>query len=248
MGEKTPAQLAIELKAAQSLIGKKTIGIPGPTSTPEEQRAYHTARGVPEAPDGYKLDDVLAEIEKEFPGIERDAAREKQFREFARASNLSQTEAAELVSRQLRAEIAANAEGIKAAQTANTATKTLIDENWGPKAEAKNVAATRGARHIGLDDAATEVFMKAAGTNPEARFKLVDALATLGEMLGEGGGPGTQPGGGQLTMTADQARVAGQQFLDQGDNREAYMNPAHDRHKAVEAEYTKYARIAQGRT
>lgn len=249
VGDKTPAQLATELRSAQALIGKKTIGIPGKDSTPEEQKAFHVARGVPPAADGYQLADVIEEIEKEFPGLPRDEAREKLFREQALASNLSNSEARELAGRMLRAEIAQNADAIKAVNEGNKRAAALVTEGWGAQSEAKTNNANRMARHIGLDDATLDVFLNAKGVTPEARFKFVDSLAQLGELLGEGGGPGGDGGlgGGLAGMTPDQARIAGNQYLDQGDNREAYNNPAHPRHKAVETEYTKYARVAQGR-
>lgn len=246
VGEKTPIEIAKELQAAQALIGKKTIGIPGKDSTPEQQRAFHAARGVPDAADGYDLEDVITELVEKYPGLERDTAREAQFRELARASNISNGEARELMRRTLEAEATAGAERLAELNTANTAAKALVTEHWGPKVDEKTALANAFARHLGLDDEAFDAFMKVAGAKPEARFKLVDAFANMGANLQEGGGPGGDGVGGLASMTPEQAEAAKKAYLDQGDNRAAYQDPSHSRHKRVEAEVTKYLKIQRG--
>lgn len=247
MGEKTPAQVAKELREAQKLIGKKVIGIPGKDATPEEHRAYHTARGVPESADGYQFDDVLEELAAAAPeGFARDEAREKEFRELAKAANLSNAEARELIKRQLSTEFEKSKDTIKAHTEATTKAKALMVENWGPNVEGKTLAANKFVRQIGFDDDMLEAFMSVAGTKPEARFKLVDFFAQQGELLREnpGGGGGEIMAGDSLSP--DQARIAKEQFLSQGDNRQAYTDSSHARHKAVTDQMTVFLKAERG--
>lgn len=46
------------LDNAQSLIGKRPAGIPGPDATPEEMAKFYAAWGRPESPDKYEFKDV----------------------------------------------------------------------------------------------------------------------------------------------------------------------------------------------
>jgi hypothetical protein len=248
VGQRSPAEVAKELKNAQGLIGKKTIGIPGKDSTPEEQRAFHEARGVPKDEAGYDFGATIDELVANAPeGWQRDEKREAQFRTWARNSNLSNTEANNLLKQYFTSEFEGNRDAIKAASEATKTARNLMTERWGADAEGKTNAANRFARHVGLDDDAIEVFLSAAGTKPEARFKLIDYMANQGAMLEEGGGDGKAPmsPGGQQ-MTADQARVAKEQFLAQGDNQAAYMDSSHPRHGAVERQVTAYLKIERG--
>lgn len=245
MGEKTPAQIAKELQGAQALIGKKAIGIPGPNATPEEHRAFHEARGVPADASGYDFTDIIGEIAAANPDWPRDEAREQQFKELAKSANLSVGEAKELVRKQLSQELEAGKATIAANRQANTATETMISEQWGPNREAKTAAANRFAHHLGIDGDVMEVFMKAGGTKPEARFKLLNLMADQGANLEEGGGPGgynPKPGG----MTPEQATAAKEVYLNTGDNRDAYMNPGHKNHQLVTQQVTQYLKVERG--
>lgn len=61
------------------------VKVPGEKSTPEEHAAFRKALGIPEAPDGYKLDRP-----KDMPeGMQYDELLEKTFRETAHKLNLS---------------------------------------------------------------------------------------------------------------------------------------------------------------
>ena len=247
VGTKTPADIAKELKGAQALIGKKTIGVPGKDSTPEEQRAFHAARGVPETAEGYDFTATLDELMQNAPeGYKRDEAREAKFRTWARQSNLSNSEANAFIKQFFADEFTSNADTIRQQSEATTKAKGLIAEKWGPQAEAKTNAANRFARHIGLDQETIDVFLAVAGSKPEARFNLVNFFADQGAMLEEGGDGSApiQPGAG--AMSADQARIAKDQFLAQGDNMAAYMDSSHPRHAAVEKQVTIYAKIERG--
>lgn len=249
IGTKTPAQVARELRDAQRLIGKKTIGIPGKDSTPEEQRAFHQARGVPDSPEKYDLTATLDEIKAQMPeGFVYDEKREKQFREIAKAANLSNAEANEFAKRQVLAEFEQNKQQIIAQTQSNKQTEDLVAQNWGPDRQAKEQAANRFARHIGFDEDMLSVFMKAAGTKPEARFKLIDYFAEQGSLLKEGGGPGTMPGASPAaSMSPEQAAIAKENFLNQGDNRAAYMDGSHPNHKAVTAQVTQYLMVGRSK-
>lgn len=249
IGTKTPLDIAKELKGAQALIGKKTVGVPGENSTPEEQAAFHKARGVPEKGDDYKFDDVLSELTKDLPEglITADPEREKQFREMARASNLSNTEARELMKRQLGAEIEARKATAAASQALQQKTNDLVTQTWGTKKDEFTQDANNFLRHVGIDDDALKVVNSALGANPEARMKFLDFARQQGMMLREGGKMhGAQAGAVISTMTPDQARVAKQEYIAQGDNREAYMNPQHKNHKMVTDQMTQYLRAERG--
>lgn len=245
VGEKTPAQIAKELKGAQALLGKKSIGIPGKDATPEEHRAFHEARGVPADASGYDFTDVITEIATANPDWPRDEAREQQFKELANSANLSAGEAKELVRKELSRELEANKAAITAGKQANTATETMIAEKWGPNREANTAAANRFAHHLGIDGDVMEVFMKAAGTKPEARFKLLELMAEQGKGLEEGAGPGgynPKPTG----MSPEQATAAKEQFLNTGDNRTAYLDPGHKNHQQVSNQVYLYAKAERG--
>lgn len=68
------------------------VKVPGEKSTPEDHAAFRKALGIPEAPDGYKLDRP-----KDMPeGMEYDELLEKTFRETAHKLDLTPTQVAGL--------------------------------------------------------------------------------------------------------------------------------------------------------
>jgi hypothetical protein len=248
VGEKTPAQVAKELRDAQKLIGKKTIGIPGKDSTLEEQAAYHKARGVPDSEDGYQIDDVLEELQKEAPeGFARDKEREAHYRKLFKAANLSNSEARELIKRELAGEF----EKHKVVQTEKAnlqrATADMITKEWGPKADENKQDANVFLRHVGVDEDALAVVNAALGTKPEARFKFLEFAREQGRMLREGGTGMSDPRTVNAnSLTPEQARVAKQEFISKGDNQAAYFDPSHARHKEVMATMTNFLMAEKG--
>lgn len=245
--DKTPAQVAKELKGAQALLGKKTIGIPDKDSTPEQWRAFHESRGVPKDEAGYSFDATLDELMKEAPeGIERDPAREAEFRAMAKAANLSNTEANELIKRQLQKEWAGSKTQLAEISAANKQAQTLLDDAWGAKKDEYTQDANKFARHIGLGDDVLEVFMKAAGTKPEARFKFVNFMREQGALLKEGGDGGPLIDTGAEALTPAQATEKKTAYLSQGDNQAAYLDAGHPRHKQVSAQMTLYLKAERG--
>ncbi|MGB1390638.1 MAG: hypothetical protein ACPG61_17330 [Paracoccaceae bacterium] len=252
IGEKTPAEIAKELKGAQSLLGKKQVGIPDDKSTPEEWAKFHETRGVPKEADGYDFTSVRDDLLKDIPEADRegawDTAEEKRFREIAKAANLSSTEASELLKRELGHRMEAQAESVKADKAASKAATDLITENWGNKSDEYTQDANNFARHMGLGDDVIGAMQKMAGTNAEARFKLVDFMRTQGAQLREGGQPGKTSGGAipASGMTPDQARAAKADYLAQGENQKAYMDSNHPSHKAVTDQVTQYLKAERG--
>ena len=252
MGEKSPADIAKELKGAQALIGKKQVGIPDENSTPEEWVKFHRTRGVPAEFSGYDFSEVKTDLLKDVPAEQRaglwDEAEENRFKEFAKASNLSQTEAKNLLQRELAHRFEAN-KALMAEQAA-TARKAqdLITENWGNRAEEYTQDANNFARHMGLGDDVIAALNGLAGHSAESRFKLVDFMRTQGAQLREGGQPGKTAGGAipAASMTPDQARSAKEQYLAQSDNRNAYMDSSHPNHKAVTDQVTQYLLAERG--
>ena len=247
IGEKSPAQVAKELKSAQALIGKKTIGIPGPDSTPEEQRAFHAARGVPETGDKYDFAESMDEIKKDMPkGWQADPAREQWFRKVALERHLTNKEANDLVRDVFKYEQEKATAQLTQAADFDRQTEDLVAQGWGPQRAQKQQAANTFLHSQGFGEDEVSVIMKMAGANPQARFNIIDTFARMGELLGEGGGPTpplTDPVAG---MSKEQAAVAKQQFLAQGDNQAAYMDSTHPRHGAVTQHMTKLIKIERG--
>lgn len=247
VGDKTPAQVAKELKGAQALLGKKTIGIPDKDSTPEQWRAFHESRGVPKDEAGYDFKAALDDLMKDAPeGVTLDPAREAEFRALAKSANLSNTEATELIKRQLTKEWDANKTQLAEITTANKKAATLLDEAWGAKKDEYTQDANKFARHIGLTDDVLEVFMKAAGTKPEARFAFVNFMREQGALLREGGNGGPLVDVGAEALTPAQATEKKTAYLSQGDNQAAYLDPSHARHKQVSAQMTVYLKAERG--
>lgn len=248
VGDKTPAQIAKELKGAQALLGKKTIGIPDKDSTPEQWKSFHESRGVPKDEAGYDFKGTLDELMANAPeGITLDPAREAEFRALAKSANLSNIEATELIKRTLTKEWEGNKTQLAAIATANKAAATLLDENWGAKKAEYEQDANVFARHIGLDGDTIDVFMKAAGTNPEARFKLVNFMREQGALLREGGngGPVIDLGGEKLTPA--QASEKWSAWLSVGDNQAAYLDPGHPKHAQAYAAAQPLLRAKAGK-
>lgn len=253
---KSYEQLAKELHGAQSLIGKKSVGIPNKDSKPEEWAAFHKARGVPDAVDGYNFD---ATKEAVLEGIPKDViespdgwndAEEKRFRELAKQSNLSDREANELLRRELEHRKAGLMESSKAHREAARVVTDHITEKYGPKAEGATQDASVAAKHLGFDEDVVSVINSAKGSSGEARAKTFDFLVDMGRRLGEGGQPGNA--GGSTTalsakgMTADQARNAKEAYLNQGDNRAAYNDSTHPNYQAVTRQVTEYLKVERG--
>lgn len=251
VGEKTPAQIAKELQGAQSLLGKKTIGIPNKESKPEEWKAFHKARGVPEDETGYDFAALRDEALKDIPEDQRDAAWDKDEEAYWRGvfknSNVSQTEATEIMRRGLEKRLGEFTATAEAERKIGKQVSDKITEDWGPKKDEYTQDANNFARHIGLADDMVDAMMKLPGVTAETRFNLLEFMRTQGALLREGGQtgrPGAAPTAGN--MTPDQARVAKDQYLDQGDNRVAYMESSHPRHKEVTAQVTTYLKIERG--
>jgi hypothetical protein len=248
IGDKTPAQVAKELMNAQALIGKKVIGIPGKDSTPEEQRAFHAARGVPEAPEGYDFKGTLDELKGKAPeGYQLDEAREASFRQMARNANLSNSEANNLIKHYFAEEFAKGTDFAKQQADSTKATQDLVAENWGAQRDKLFNQAERFARHVDLGEDAVNALMALPGVSPAARFKLANFMAEQGALLEEGGDHKSAPnGGGIAAMTPEAAKQAREAFLMQGDNRMAYMDSGHARHAEVSKHVGQLARRERG--
>ncbi len=239
-----------ELKGAQALIGKKAVGIPGEGSTPEEQAAFHKARGVPESEAAYKFDDVLSELTKDLPEglVVMDADREKETRALFKAANISNGEGRELVKRILGKEIETRKTEIAAAKALEVKTGDLLNQAWGGKREEYTQDANNYLRAIGMDDDVLTVMNSALGTKPEQRIKFMEMARKQGALLREGGQPTGMPSTADVgSMTPLQAKTAKEQFLAQGDNRSIYLgNRSHPRYQEIEARVTAYAKVERG--
>lgn len=245
---KTPAEIAKELANAQTLIGKKTIGIPTKESTPEEHAAFHEARGVPKTAADYNFDTVKEAALKAAPkGMEWDAAAEERFRNFARESNMSQGEAQEFLTRELQHRAEKFGQEQTAAAEIDKQTNDLVVEAWGneQQQEANWAQVNRAAKHIGMGNDEVAAFKTLKGFSPETRFNLMEAMRKLGATLQEGGDPprGEQTG---ANMTPEQAKAASDEFLKDADNYKAYFESTHPRHEAVSKYIGNLEAIARG--
>ncbi len=194
---------------------------------------------------------MLTELTKGLPAdlVVRDPEREKQFREIAKAANLSTGEANELIKRQLGAEIAQKQQQAEQSKALQTQMSDLITTTWGPKKEEYTQDANNWFRHMGIDGDALAVVNSALGSKPEARLKFLELARQQGASLREGGQPvpGSVPGAGSIaTMTQQQAGQAKRDYLSQGDNSKAFMQPNHPNHQTVSDYVGKLARRERG--
>lgn len=248
MGEKSPAEVAKELQNAQKLLGKKSIGIPGKDSTPEEQRAFHKARGVPEDETGYDLAPAMEELKKIAPaGWEPAPELEASFRKAARLSNISNGEAAEFAKHYLGDQFKAREALVNAEIAATKEAKGLMATAWGadPKPHEANFA--RGMKAVGLGAESVDVFLASYGGSGAARFNLVNAIAEIGRNQREGGPiPGGLANGGDAGMTKEQARAEMERIKSDPVLSRAYTEVNDPRHKEITGEMTRLGKIERG--
>lgn len=248
IGDKTPAQIAKELQNAQKLLGKKSIGIPGKDSTPEEQRAFHKARGVPEDENGYDLKPALESLKEVAPpGWEPAPELEASFRKAARLSNISQGEATEFAKHWLGEQFKSREQFVNTQMAAQKEAKAIMAREWGPDTTAHTAAFERGARAIGLEGAAVDVLLETIAGDGKARFAAVNAVAEIGRRFAENGPvPGINPTDGATTMTKEQARSQMDRIKADPVLSVAYTDITHPRHKEVTAEMTRLGKIERG--
>ena len=248
VGEKTPAQVAKELQAAQALIGKKSIGIPGKDATPEEHRAFHKARGVPENEAGYELAPVLEELKTIAPeGWEASPELEASFRKAAKLSNLSTGEAKEFAKHYLADQFEQRKEFVAKEVEATKEASALLAKAWGPDRTVGETNFARGMKAVGLPAESVDVFLAAYGGSGQARFALVNAVAEIGRRQIEGGPiPGQGEGGQNTGMTKEQATAEVERIKADPELSKAFMDVTHPRHKEVTAEMTKLGKIQRG--
>lgn len=248
VGNKTPAQIAKELMNAQALLGKKAIGIPGKDATPEEHRAFHKARGVPDDEAGYELAPVIEELKKEAPeGWNPSPELEASFRKAAKLSNLSTGEAKEFARHYLADQFEARKEFVASEVAATKEASALLAKEWGPDRTVGEANFARGMKVIGMPAEAVDVFLAAGGGNGAARFGLVNAIAEIGRRQLEGGPiPGQGDGGQNTAMTKEQAAAEEDRIKKDPELSAAFMDVSHPRHKEVTAEMTRLGKIKRG--
>lgn len=248
VGDKTPAQVAKELMNAQALLGKKAIGIPGKDATPEEHRAFHKARGVPDDEAGYELAPVIEELKKEAPeGWNPSPELEASFRKAAKLSNLSTGEAKEFARHYLADQFEQRKEFVATEVAATKEASALLAKAWGPDRTVGEANFARGMKVVGMPAEAVDVFLAAGGGNGAARFGLVNAIAEIGRRQLEGGPiPGQGDGGQNTAMTKEQATAEEDRIKKDPELSAAFMDVSHPRHKEVTAEMTRLGKIKRG--
>lgn len=252
IGDKTPAQVAKELHGAQKLLGKKSVGIPTKDSTPEEHRAFHKARGVPEDEAGYNLAPVIDELKKSMPeGWSPSEEMEGSFRRAAKLSNISQGEAAEFAKHWLSDQAKVRGETIAGEVKATKDVQAMVAKEFGaeesPERKAQEVAFARGMGNLGLSAHGVSAFVDAFGSNAEARFNLIKSVTEIGRRLGEGG---HVPNGGSdpnaSSMTPQQARAEMERIKSDPVLSAAYLDPSNPRHKEVYSEIGRLGKLERG--
>lgn len=249
IGTKSPAEVAKELMNAQKLLGKKAVGIPGKDSTPEEQRAFHKARGVPDDENGYDLAPAIDELKKSAPaGWNPSPEAEAAFKKAARLSNLSQGEASQFAQVWLGEQFKAQETMVAAQLKASTDAKAIMAKEWGPDQTVNEANFARGMKAIGLDGAGVDVLLEAVAGSGAARFNAVNSIAEIGRRFQEGGPtPGLGNGlGGGASMTKEQARAEMERIKADPVLSAAYLNPIDPRNKEVTAEMTRLGKIERG--
>lgn len=248
VGEKTPAQIAKELRNAQALLGKKAIGIPGKDSTPEEHRAFHKARGVPEDETGYNLAPVMEELKEVAPeGWAPSPEYEASFRKAARMANLSDGEAKEFAKHYLSEQFEKRKEFVQKEVTATKDAAAMLAQAWGPDRSVGEANFERGMRAIGMEPESVDVFLAAYGNNAKARFNMVQSIAEIGRRQMEGGPiPGNGTSQGSTAMTKEQAAAEEARIKRDPVLSKAFLEPTHPDHKRVTAEMTRLGRIQRG--
>lgn len=248
VGEKTPAQVAKELMNAQALLGKKSVGIPGKDATPEEHRAFHKARGVPEDEKGYDFKGTVEELQKTAPeGWQLSESQEASFRKAAKLSNLSQGEANEFAKHYLADQFEARKELVANEVKAGKDASAILAKDWGPDRKPHEVNFDRGMRAIGLSGDSVDVFLAAFGGSGEARAGMVKAVAEIGRRQIEGGPiPGAGDGGQSTGMTKEQATAEIERIKADPELSKAFMNVDHARHKEISAEMARLGKVQKG--
>lgn len=248
VGDKTPAQVAKELMNAQALLGKKSIGIPTKDSTPEEHRAFHKARGVPETEADYDLAPAMEELKKTAPeGWNPSPETEASFRKAARLANISQGEANEFAKHYLGDQFKEREELVRREVTATKDASAMLAKEWGPDRTVGEANFARGMKAVGLPADSVDVFLAAYGADGAARFNMVKAVAEIGRRQLEGGPiPGGQPGGNGAGMTKEQAITEQSRIKADPELSKAFMDVNHARHKEISNEMARLGKIERG--
>ena len=187
--------LAKSYVSAQKMIGAKRIVVPGEKSPPEEWGEFRKAIGVPDTPDGYKIE-----------GVDADPALLGAFQQVAHKAGVPASAAAELVKW--------FDEAGKQAQEADHAAKVKEAEEWrgklGSKADERIGAAKSAMAALGLKPEQVDRFddmLKAMGAEGVLGVDLLAELYTKHNIGREadmkGGGAG-----GMGTSSPEAARAA----------------------------------------
>ncbi len=194
------AEAAKSHRQAEQYIGapaEQLLRLPKATDSPEAWDAVHQRLGKPVAADKYDLSAV-----KFTDGSEVDQA----FTDFVRAEafkgNLSQPAALAMAQgfvNFLEKQTSADAGEQTAALEAQ---RTELKANWGQNFDANLFIARQAALKLGLTPDQVAAMETSMGYK-----NLMEAFSTIGRKIGEDSFIAAPPGGGDGTMTADQAKA-----------------------------------------
>lgn len=225
IGEKTPAQVAQELRALNTP--------PGEGASDEEIAAYQRLRGIPEKPDGYEL--VRIRDELKIGEADWDKAEADRFATWAKSAGLSKQEAQNFALTVIKERLEQSKSAQEAQKKIAQETESAIKSGWGGDFEKNTQSAQAFARHLGIDDDVLGIIARVSGNKPEAAYKVMDFMRRGGEMLAEGGQPNQFASSAVKpeNMSPEQARKAIDTLLSERDNRAAYLSRGHKNHKEI---------------
>lgn len=234
---KDPADLAKQFVHLQSLIGKKSVPIPGEDATADDWNQFYSNLGRPESSEKYSfvqaLDPEVREQAQQFLGPILETFHQAGLTDeqaTAVATNYLKTSADQFEARQ------------QAAAQAVQASETALRQKWGAAYDAKlNAAAEAADTLFGENINQFKQIQLADGTFLGDNPLMIELLSALGEANYEGA---IHPGGSRATMTPDEAAAELQAMMSDPDAMEAYKNRDHPQHKAVLARRLDLRRMA----
>lgn len=211
---KDVAALAKSYREAVKMIGG-SIRIPGPNATPEEVAAFRAKLGVPESPEGYRMD-APPEVAPLLDGEVLD-----RFKQAAHRLGVPAT-AVEGLWRWYLGELRAQQRGV-AQMTKQVAAQ--LREEWGDALFERNVAlAQRTVREFGGEELIEFLDATGLGNHPG----LVKLFARVGHLLAE---DGHVPGDVEGIVTPEAARQRIAEIMSNPEHpyhRKNYGKPGHE--------------------
>lgn len=227
-GWKGPAEALASYSGLESMIGAERVALPGKDAAPEAWDGVWKKLGRPDKPEGYEL-----QRPSEMALYSDDFAQK--FRQAAHKSGLNARQAAALHDWWVQEA----GQGLKVegeqAQLAEGELKRKLEIAWGSQREEKLESARRAARHFGLAEGQLTRLEAITGD-----FRLIEALAGIGGLLGEDRLVGRQTS----MLTQEAARGEMRRLEGDAEFRRAYIDRGHPGHDEAVRRMTELAERA----